>query len=272
VFPVVLHEVSAIVGRSGFAISLVPVVHAANQNALAAGTVSMVSAAVIGMTSAFVVWMAGQALEVLVLLSPFPLLDLLLKAFRVAIFLIIGMLTMLNSKAGMVFSALVILVCLMCFWWALRLVVFGTIFAWDLLRARVFGHRPSRPGEEELLAASGSGLPGLRKRSLGVLRTTADGTLEFVYRPLMVGFRRVARFERAETYDLGRGFFFPSLLAPTKDGNFRVLFRLLPRYTGFEEEILSVLRLRAVRDVRIPSEVRTAWHWLRGTVARREVA
>ena len=77
------------------------------------------------------------------------------------------------------------------------------------------------------------------------------------------------RLQSPEKYEVGKGFIFPCVLAPEKTGkNYRFQFRLLPRYAGFEEEIRNVLRLGAVRDLRVPSEFQTAWNWLHGTVAR----
>jgi hypothetical protein len=57
------------------------------------------------------------------------------------------------------------------------------------------------------------------------------------------------------------------VLAPEATGkNYRFQFRLLPRYSGFENEICDLLRLGGVRDLRVPSELQTAWKWLHGTV------
>jgi hypothetical protein len=53
-----------------------------------------------------------------------------------------------------------------------------------------------------------------------------------------------------------------------RDADYRFQFRLLPRYAGFEREIREVLKLGGVRDLRVPSELQSAWNWLHGTVAR----
>ena len=63
------------------------------------------------------------------------------------------------------------------------------------------------------------------------------------------------------------------MLAPDDNGkNYRFQFRLLPRYTGFENEIRDLLQLGGVRDLRVPSELQTAWNWLHGTVERVKAA
>jgi hypothetical protein len=53
---------------------------------------------------------------------------------------------------------------------------------------------------------------------------------------------------------VGKGFIFPCVLAPEKNGkDYRFQFRLLPRYAGFEQEIRNVLRLGGVRTAFHPS-------------------
>ena len=232
--------------------------------------IPMVLAVVTGAAVALAVWLTGHALDVLALLSPIPLLDVFFKASRVAVFLAVGRTQrVLNSRAALVVSLVVIGVCLLCFWWALRLAVFGAVFAWDILRSRLFGQRRDPSLDGEVLGFTAYAIGGLRKRSFGALRIAADGSLEFAHRPVGIGFRSAVRLQNSEKYEVGKGFIFPCVLAPGKTGkNYRFQFRLLPRYTGFEEEIRDVLRLGGVRDLRVPSELQSAWNWLHGTVAR----
>ena len=160
-------------------------------------------------------------------------------------------------------------VSLLCFWWALRLAVFGAVFAWDILRSRLFGLRRDPSFDGEVLGFTAYPIGGLRKRSFGALRIAADGSLEFAHRPVGIGFRGAVKLQSSEKYEVGKGFIFPCILAPEKTGkDYRFQFRLLPRYAGFEQEIRRVLRLGGVRDLRVPSEFQIAWNWLHGTVAR----
>jgi hypothetical protein len=278
VLPVVWHEAAAI---SGWRLpglvqeQLVATVHAAAPGAAGAtaGAVPTVLTIVMGAAIAFVVWLTGHALDVLALLSPIPLLDVFFKASRVAVFLTVGVLAVLNSRAALLVSLVVISVCLLCFWWALRLAVFGAVFAWDILRSRVFGQRRDPSLDGEVLGFTAYAIGGVRKRSFGALRISADGSLEFVRRPVGIGFRRAVRLQRSAEYQVGKGFIFPCILTPEKTGrNYAFQFRLLPRYTGFEEEIRNVLGLGGVRDLRVPSEFQSAWNWLHGTVARARVS
>jgi len=282
VLPVVWHEAAAISGLrppggllpEGF-MAFLPTVHAAAPGASAAGgsAIPIVLTAITGAAVAFAVWLTGHALDVMALLSPIPLLDILFKAFRAAIFLTVGVLALLDSRVALVVSLVVIAACLLCFWWAFRMAVFGAVFAWDILRTYLLGRRRDPLLDGEVLGFTAYSIGGLRKRSFGALRIAADGSLEFTHRPVGIAFRSTVRLQNPDNYEVGKGFIFPCLLAPGKAGkNYRFQFRLLPRYTGYEEEIRDLLRLRGVRDLRVPSEFQIAWNWLRGTVARPSVS
>ncbi len=275
VLPVMWHEAAA-VSAWHFPGSLLPAGIMSTVYAAAPGTptasgsvIPMALAVVTGTVVAVTVWLTGHALDVLALLSPIPLLDVLFKASRVAIFLIIGLLSALNLRAAFLVSLVVIAVCFLCFWWALRLAVFGAVFAWDIVRSSVLGHRRDPSLDGEVLGFTAYAIGGLRKRSFGALRVAGDGSLEFAHRPVGIGFRSSVHLRSSDEYEVGRGFFFPCILSPGKAGkNYLFQFRLLPRYEGFEDEIRNVLKLGGVRDLRVPSELRSAWNWLHGTIAR----
>lgn len=273
VLPVMWRQAEA-VSRWHPAVASLPAELLSTVNAAAPGAsvpngnaIPMVFAVIAGGAVAFAVWLTGHALDVLALLSPIPLLDVFFKASRVVVFLAVGVLTALNSRAALVISLIVIGVSLLCFWWAFRLAIFGTVFAWDILRSRLFGMRRDPSLDGEVLGFTAYAIGGLRKRSFGALRIAADGSLEFVHRPVGIGFRSAVRLQNSRKYEVGKGFIFPCVLAPEATGkNYRFQFRLLPRYSGFENEICDLLRLGGVRDLRVPSELQTAWKWLHGTV------
>lgn len=272
VLPVVWNEAAAISNSyaptASMPLGFLTTVHAAAPGGPAGNgsAIPMLLTGATGTALAFAVWLTGHALDIVALLSPVPWLDVFFKVSRAAIFLTIGVLAALNVRIALLVSLAIIAVSLMCFWWALRLAVFGAVFAWDILRSRFFGGRRDPSLDGEVLAFTAYAFGGLRKRSFGALRIADDGSLEFAHRPVGIGFRSAVRLQRSEKYEVGRGFFFPCVLTPGKGGkNYRFQFRLLPRYTGFEEEIRDVLRLGGVRDLRVPSEVRSAWNWLHGT-------
>ena len=139
------------------------------------GAIPTMLTVVAGFAIALAVWLTGHALDVLALLSPIPLLDVFFKTSRVAVFLAVGLLAILNSRAALLVSLVVISVCVLCFWWAFRLAVFGAVFAWDILRSRVFGRRRDPSIDGEVLGFTAYAIGGLRKRSFGALRIAGDG-------------------------------------------------------------------------------------------------
>jgi hypothetical protein len=210
--------------------------------------------------------------DVLALLSPIPLLDALFKAIRAVIFLLLGGLALIDSKVALVISVVITAICLLCVAWALRVAVFGAVFAWDTLRSIFLGYRSNPITDREVLGFTANRIGGLRKRCFGALRIAPDGSLEFVRKPLGFGFRKTVRL-RPERYEVGRGFLFPCVLAPDFGGReYQFQFRLLPRYLGYEEEVRETLHLGRVRDLRVPSEFKAAWNWLHDTIQGEKAA
>src|SRR5262249_11155879 len=146
------HEVARVFGLDSvaqlFAMitpRIVPVVYAASAvdvggtaRAVGNATLAIVMIAV-GMVTMIVVWMVGQALDVLALLSPFTFLDFILKTVRNGIFVALAATTVVSREAGLVFSLAIILVSFLIARWSFRLLVFGVVFSWGLLRLLVFG-------------------------------------------------------------------------------------------------------------------------------------
>jgi hypothetical protein len=268
VLPVVWREAAAISAATapagGPLAGALPAVNAASTwTAVTTGTVPFLLAAV-----AFIVWLTCHALDVFALLSPIPWLDAIFKVCRAGILLTVGALAATNPRVAFGLSVAIIAICLVCFFWALRLAIFGVVFAWDVLCSHLLRQRHDPTLDKEVLGFTAYAVGGLRNRTFGALRRAADGTLEFVHRPAGIGFRSAVRLLSPEKYEVSRGLFFPCVLAPGKTGrDYRFQFRLLPRYTGFEGEVREVLGLSRVRDLRIPAEFHSAWNWLRGTVA-----
>src|SRR5689334_19885187 len=116
-FPILFHEVARVFGLDSVAqlfamitTRIVPVVYAASAvdvggtaRAVGNATLAVIMIAV-GMVAMIVVWMVGQALDVLALLSPFPFLDFILKAVRNGIFVALAAATVISREAGLVFS------------------------------------------------------------------------------------------------------------------------------------------------------------------------
>jgi len=272
-FPVVLHEVSKIMGiQTAQVVALLmqmvePVVYAQDMTATAqqAGQATLAFLLVVqGIVIAFIVWLVGHAFDVLVLLSPFPFLDLLLKGIRTAVFVVLATFTLLDPRIGAVLSAFVILICALLFGWASRLLVFGAKFSIDLLRTLLLNSHREPGVDEPLLGFTALKMSGVPKRTFGRLQRAADGRIEFTYRPWLIGAPRSIELDGTVTYEIGRGLFYPTLIETKERSNsHKTRIRLLPRYRKSEEKIAGILGLKGVKDVRLSRGLHSFWLWLK---------
>jgi hypothetical protein len=273
-FPVVFHEVAKVMGLNSVAElfsmltpRLMPVVYAATADvgstARAAGNAALaVFMIAVGMITMFVVWMLGETFDVLALLSPFPFLDVLLKAARNGLFVLLAVATLISREAGLTLSLITILVSFVLARWAARLLVFGTVFSWGILRVMGFGSQKV-PDEGATVSAFSARVKGLPRRTYGRLCEEPDGSLAFRHRPWLVGGARTVNLGPSPGFEVGKGLFFPSIVRPTgKSDGYTAAFRLSPVYRGSEDAVRSTLGLGAVRDIRGSKGLRSFWKWL----------
>ncbi len=192
-----------------------------------------------GLAAFAVVWVCSHAVNVLIVLSPFSLVDAALKLMRAAVLATLGTAYLISPWLG---AGLCLLVVAVAAWFApaaLRLTIFGTRFAGDIVlwpRAR----RRATPERPHVFTMTRIG--GLPRRMGGRIVPGADGGLEFRYKrfgflpergvPLEIQDREVAK----------------GLLSPSVFEGDRKIFVFLPRYRGREEEIAGKLRLGGVRE------------------------
>lgn len=184
-----------------------------------------------GTVITLVVWVVGHAADVLALLSPVPFVELLVKVGRALIMLTVAGCAILSPMLGLAASLVVIGICALLFWLALKVLILGTVFAWDVLF-----FRKETPGNAVRAFTIGK-IQGMPRLTLGRLTRDPNGILEFRYRT-----RRI-RLEDASAYDVGRGVLYPTVVLRS-----RLQFRLLPRYRGSEEAVRTVLGLAGVKD------------------------
>jgi len=270
VLPVMFNQAANLLGLpSGWNLVSViePVAYAADSSPWQ--TASQIGLTVLTILAGFfitlVVWLVGHTVDVLVLLSPFPFLDLFLKGCRTALMLTILLTALVDRRAGLVLSLLVIAVSILLFSWALRLTILGTLFAFDLLALLVFDwHSTIAPGQRILGFTAGK-VRGLPRQAFGSLTRDANGILEFRYRRLGFGPERLIRLDDAVAYEIGRGVFYPSVILPDSRGSgYKLQFRLLPRYKGVEEDVRAALGISAVRDLFLSKGLRSFWRWVEG--------
>lgn len=270
-FPVVFHEAAKLMGLDSvlqlLSMIVEPVVYAQDVAGAVerAGSISLAMLLVAGgLIITVAVWMTSHAIDVLVLLSPFPFVDLLLKAIRTAIFGVVALFVVIDPRVGALLSAFVILLSLLFFGWAFRLMIFGAVFSVDLLRTLVFGaYCEPRQGDalSGFLARRTGGLP---KRSFGRVRRAGSGGLEFVSRRWVFGPMVTVALDSTAGYEVGRGLFHPSIVeTQERSKGHCTTVRLLPRYRKSEDRMAVLLAVKGVRDVRFGSGMQSFWKWLK---------
>ncbi len=272
VFPVVMNQVARVMGYTSlknlFAQMLNgPVVYAATsaqvsgaQHAFSVATAVLYM--IVGFAITGVVWLLGHCFDVLALISPFPFVDFVLKAIRNVIFAILLGTSIISPHLGLLLSLAVIIVSFLLFGWALRLSVFGTLYALSLLQMLLFEVQ-ERPGRDQGVKAFSAGLKNVKHRTYGTLKPRPDGSLVFAYRRLLFGPEKQVVIGRANSFSVARGVFHPTVIEPIEsaDKN-RVVFRLLPTYRGVEEEVRECLDLLAVEDLRWRKGLKSFWKFV----------
>jgi hypothetical protein len=263
-FPVMIHQVTSLTGiqLTAFFTALEPVAYAADfSGSASAGHIAAgIAGLVAGFIVTFVMWVTGHVLDVLGLLSPIPLVDLLLKGIRNTVVLALAVMTVLSPRAGLAASLVLIALGLFVFTKALRLSIMGSFFAWDLLRVMAFGHRAAPIKGDGVVGFSVGRVAGLPRHTLGRLRCGENGDLEFRYRMLGFGPHRRRSLEKANGYRIGCGILYPSVLLPLENRT-RVQFRLLPRYKGAEDEVRMALGAGEVQDLLLQKGWRKFLNW-----------
>ncbi|MEM9236617.1 MAG: hypothetical protein AAGB14_07540, partial [Verrucomicrobiota bacterium] len=193
----------------------------------------------LSMIAFLAVWVCSHAINVLIILSPFSLVDTALKLSRMAMLALIGMFYWIAPWLGAAICVVIIIAAAWLAPSALRLMIFGTRFAGDVLlpwRAKDSA-TPERPHVFTLGAVG-----GLPARTGGRLVPTGDGGLEFRYRRFCVMPEAGVSLPEAERH-ITKGVLSPAVYL----GEEKQLL-LLPRYRGREDGIAETMRFAPTRD------------------------
>lgn len=237
---------------------VLPVAHASTGETTAGalvGWLGLALAAVVGVVLFFVVWMASHAFNVLLLLSPFGLVDNALRVARNALLVVLGGLAAFDPKLGAALALLLAVPAAFIAGWSFRLMVFGTVFSIEFL----FGVRDQKLTGP--IAAFASSLPGRPARTLGYVSREGD-QLVFDYRPLL--FLPMRRVVLPQAVEVATGFISPALVSSDAEGASRVLLRFPPRYRGLHEALSRALGGLPVGEPAMLVNVR---HWMRSALA-----
>ena len=182
-----------------------------------------------------VVWLAGHAINMLILISPFATVDAGLKAFRTFLLSTVTITGFANPVVGAVWSLVIILASYFLAGWAFRLTVCGTQFIWDYFTFGRTRCRVDAKGNAMFLAREIDKVP---IRTYGTLARNDAGELVFTYRPWLVLAPRTLTLPKG-SYAVGKGIFHSEVVAVQGEEHTAV-FTLPPRYSTHEDALAQV--------------------------------
>ena len=216
----------------------------------------------VSMLAFFIVFLASNAINVLILLSPFAVIDAALKGFRLLVLLHgwgdgIGE-SLAGSSVGADYPCRRLLHC--------RLVVPAVV-----LRADVhLGYCDAATAAVSSLTRPPTGCCSPARSTAcppaptARLRRDEQGRLVLQYRPWLVLRKRTLTLPEGQ-YAIGMGLFYSQLL--NVDGRkLSAVILLPPRYRGHEEKLVSIYGLTGVRE----AGLRAAFRWLQETLGLSE--
>ncbi|MES2505854.1 MAG: hypothetical protein V4599_04070 [Verrucomicrobiota bacterium] len=209
------------------------------------------------------VWLSSHALNVLIALSPFGIVDAGLKLTK------LGLLALVTSSAALIpvtpIPALLvcftlILIGLLLAGWSFRLTLFGTLMGRDFLLNKRAQKEDLDRGVKGFLARRTEGVP---VRTLGWLKLEeGHPTAHFVYRPWLLLPEKKVPVSSQEMV-LCRGLLHPTVAqrgdATTRPRNALIL---LPRYRRLEESIAQRFGCQEVMDSTLMRGFKAMRHWL----------
>jgi hypothetical protein len=206
----------------------------------------------------FVVWLVANVINVLILISPFGVVDAALKSARLFLLSTVVALSYANPYVGAAFSLVIIVICYFLAGWAFRMTVFGTVFGWDFVTLGCKRFKPDPKANRAFLARAIDKVP---VRTLGKLVRDDQDQLALEYRPWLVLTQRTVALPPGR-YAVGRGLLYPELLL-LDDAWERPVVTLPPRCLGHEEELTQIHKLEPVRDIGLVKGFKAVWIWLK---------
>lgn len=201
----------------------------------------MIPAAVVAFLA---VWVCSHAVNVLIILSPSSILDAVLKLMRTGLLAVVGVLYLIAPWLAALLCLVIIGIALWFAPAAMRLMIFGTRYAADILLPWR-GRRNSVPEEPHVFTLGR--MAGLPPRTGGRLVVLEDGGLAFRHRRACVLHQRTVRLPEGRLH-IERGLLAPSLVHQAGTAGELKLLLFLPRHRGQEDRIVSALKLDGVRD------------------------
>jgi hypothetical protein len=201
-----------------------------------------------------IVFLAANAVNILILLSPFTTVDAALKTFRTAILATVAGTSLMNPWIGAAWALVIIVISYFIAGWSFRLTHFGAVFTWDFFTRRRKRFKPDPITNKVFLGRKTNKVPA---RTYGKLCRDGQGKLVLRYRPWLVLPQRTLEIPDGR-YEAGRGLFYSEIVRVEGD-EAKTAILLPPRYLGHEEQLVKIYGFAGTRDV----GVRAMWKWLK---------
>jgi hypothetical protein len=217
----------------------------------------------VAMIAFFIVFLASNAIQVLILISPFGAVDAALKAVRTALLASVAVTAWVNPWMGAAWALVIIFISWLIAGWSFRLSHFGLAFIWDFCTGRKHRFKPDPQENKLFLSRKIQRVPA---RTYGKLSRNDKGELVLNYRPWLVLPPRTLVLPDGR-YETGRGVFYSEIMR-VEGNSSKTVILLPPRYLGHEEEVAKIYNFAGTRDVGI----RAAWAWFKSLLTGKTVA
>jgi len=213
----------------------------------------------IALVAFVIVFLASNAINILILLSPFTTVDAALKAFRGVVLASIVGTSWINPWTGFAWALVIILVSWLIAGWSFRMWHFGMVFIWDIISVRRHRFKPHPTENKMFLCRKIEKVPA---RTYGRLSRDVQGNLILKYRPWLLLAERSVTLPAAR-HAIGKAVFYSGIHQVAGEKT-RTVLLLPPRYRGHEEELVKIYSLDGVH----PAGFRAAWQWFNGLFGR----
>jgi hypothetical protein len=203
-----------------------------------------------------VVWLVGHVVNVLILISPFGVVDAALKSLRTALLGALVIVHHIDPWAGAVMSLVIIIIAYFLAGWSFRLMIFGSVFAWDFVTRRRKRFKPAADANRMFTARKLDKMP---VRTYGRLMRGEGGHITFEYRPWVMGHARTVTLPQGN-YAVGRGLFYPEIMLVDGEKT-RTMLLLPPRYKDHEQELAGLYGITDIRDTGLLRGIKAFWRW-----------
>jgi len=215
----------------------------------------------VSMIAFFFVFLASNAINVLIILSPFTTVDAALKGMRLGLLGTVAGTALANPWIGVAWAVFIILVSYFIAGWSFRLSHFGLVYDWDFLTFRSKRFKPNPVLNRMFLGRRINKVPA---RTYGTLGRDDKGNLVMKYRPWLFLTPRVVILPEGQ-YAVGKGLV-NSEIVKIEGEKTRTMLLLPPRFRNHEEELVKIYGLTDVRPIGLSAALK----WLKEFFAGKE--